>query len=87
MIGWLGNMLLAICGIPLAYEAWKNKTIKINFWFLLVWTLGELLVLVHVIRLGDYPLILNYVANVLLLFIVWRYYDRSNDHTRDAGEG
>lgn len=83
MIGWVGNILLALCGVPLAIEAYRKKKIYVNPLFLLMWTAGELLTAFYVIQLRDYPLMFNYIVNVLALSIVWRYYDRNANNERN----
>lgn len=67
-IGYLGNILLALCGIPLVLEAIRNPQYKINKMFLGMWFLGEILVLVYVI--GDPALMLNYITNVMCLTVI-----------------
>ena len=73
-IGIIGSILLAVCGLPLAWEALWEKSIDINMRFLYTWTLGELLTLVYV--WGDWILMLNYGFNLLCLIPVWYYRKR-----------
>lgn len=73
VIGYIGNISLALCGVPLAYRAFKDKAIDISFWFLVLWTVGEIFTLLYVLTLKDFPLALNYSVNLLCLSIVWRY--------------
>lgn len=72
-IGWVGGILLAGCAVPLTIEAMAEKSIHINYWFLLNWTLGEVLCLIYAAHYGKWPLVFNYVANLLLLMPVWWY--------------
>jgi hypothetical protein len=71
MIAWLGSILLAICAIPLAIQALKTRKDESNFWFLVTWTLGELLLLGVVVARQDWALALNYSVNSVCLGIVW----------------
>ena len=76
-LNWAGNILLAVCGIPLAYGAWRDKGIDINFYFLLAWTLGEVCVALYVLSLGETALTLNYICNIIALTVVWNYRRRT----------
>lgn len=74
VVGWIGAICLALCGIPLA-----RKTIVdghadgVDLSFLLLWTVGEILGLIYVLALGSWPLIANYVVNVLACIVILRY--------------
>lgn len=70
-IGWVGSLLLAMCALPLAWEALSKKYITINSTFLLIWTLGEIFTFVYIY--GDWILMLNYGINIVLLVPVWWY--------------
>lgn len=76
---YIGNFLLALCSVPLAYSAWKNGRINIPFLFLAMWTLGEMLVFIYVMSRGEWALAMNYLANILLLSVVWQY--RTNERS------
>lgn len=71
IIGIIGAILLAGCGIPLMLDAIAYKHIEINTVFLLMWTLGEIFTLLYV--WGDVILMLNYGINILCLIPVWWY--------------
>lgn len=73
ILNWVGCLFLAACGIPLAAVAFKNKRIEIDTLFLLLWTLGELFVMIYVVSKGELALSINYVVNLLALSVVWRY--------------
>lgn len=76
-IGWLGNACLAVCGVPLAVKCLRtgstSPTLDGLGLFLPLWVIGEFATLSYVIWLGDYPLLLNYAANVVALSIVIKY--------------
>lgn len=73
-IGWFGSILLAICGVPLALQSIKDgHSHGINWYFLLIWLLGEILVLIYVLPKFDWPLIFNYAGNIVLISIVCWY--------------
>lgn len=75
-LGWLGSIALASCGLPQAYTSIRTgKTEGLNVWFLVLWTVGEILTLAAISK--DAPLgylLLNYGCNLVFLSIIWRYY-------------
>jgi uncharacterized protein with PQ loop repeat len=75
-IGWIGAILFAICGIPQAYQCYKQKHAHGLSWpFLLTWFGGEVLTLVYIFLKPtlDIPLVFNYVFNLLALLIIFYY--------------
>lgn len=72
-IAYIGNILLAICGLPMAVEAVRKGYNTTNLLFLLLWLSGEVLTLIYVISLGDIPLLLNYIPNIVFLLIIIKY--------------
>jgi len=77
VINWVANGALAVCGVPLAYKAWKEKGIEINAAFLSLWTIGELGVVAYVISKQEWALTMNYVCNIICIMVVW-FYRRNN---------
>lgn len=74
LIGWISGLCLAICGVPLAWEAvLKGRTLGINKPFLWLWYIGEVMGIIYCISLGSYPLIFNYGFNILLISPVLYY--------------
>lgn len=76
-IGWVGGLLLALCGLPQAIQTWKDKHADgLNWGFVGMWAGGEALTLVYVLEkstLGLWPLLANYGANLLFLSIILRW--------------
>lgn len=72
-IAFLGNFLLALCGLPLAIDAIRTKDPKVPTSFLVVWGLGEILTLIYVLYLMDIYLIMNYMTNLTFIGIVVYY--------------
>jgi len=73
VLGWIGAFLFAVCAIPQVIKTWKTKSAKDLSWlFLLFWFFGEILTLTYIIiddiLLTHYPLYLNYILNIILLF-------------------
>lgn len=76
MIGWTGSALFAICAIPQAYVCYKQKHAHGLSWvFLITWLLGEVLTLIYILikEVLDLPLLFNYTANLLALFVILHY--------------
>ena len=72
--GWVGSFLLAICGAPLAWQAWREGHAHgLNWLFLHLWFWGELFVLIYVTPQYLWPLIANYGFNIFLILIICRY--------------
>jgi len=73
-LGWLGGILLALCALPQAVASYKQgHSAGISITFLFMWGLGELLVLLYVWPSQDWPLIVNYAVNLVLIAIIARY--------------
>lgn len=72
-IGWIGNILFAICGIPQVIKTYRTKSAKdLSALFLWLWLAGELLTFVYIV-VGDletgalhYPLYFNYMVNIFM---------------------
>lgn len=74
LIGWIGGILLAICGIPQAYKSLKQgHSTGISASFLWLWFWGEVLVLIYVVPQLLYPLIFNYLFNIMIIGIILWY--------------
>lgn len=70
--GWLGCILLAVCGAPEAWKAFTEKHTGLTWGLLLMWFFGELLAMVYCIDLGKWPLLFNYGINItILLPVLW----------------
>lgn len=71
LIGWVGSLCFAICGAPQAWLAYKQGHSRgISWGFLLLWISGEVMTLTYVIPKIDYPLIFNYVSNLIFLSVI-----------------
>ena len=76
LIGWVGSFLLTFCGVPLAWQSYKDgHSNNINMTFLQMWLWGEVLVLIYVLAQATllYPLIANYAFNIILIAVIMRY--------------
>lgn len=71
---WIGATMLAICGLPAAIHAHRiGKADDISWLFLILWLLGELLLLIDRMPKQDWALIINYFANIVFIDIILRY--------------
>lgn len=65
-LGWIGNVLLAICCVPQALKA-KNEghSRGISYVFIITWFIGECLAFHYHLTTSDkIPQIFNYVINI-----------------------
>lgn len=75
LLGWLGAICFAICGLPQAIKVVKdghgNGLSKIFLW---LWFWGEVLTLTYVcLSTFSWPLFFNYSVNLTFLVIMLRY--------------
>lgn len=74
ILGWMGSICLAICGVPQAWMSYKDKhSHGISWAFLLLWAFGELFALGYVYNKLDAPLLLNYSINILIVGLILYY--------------
>jgi uncharacterized protein with PQ loop repeat len=74
LLGWLGSILLASCGIPQAWKSFKEKNSDGMAWgFLLLWGFGEIFCLGYVYDKLDLPLLTNYAINILIVGVMFYY--------------
>ncbi len=75
-IGYISGILLGWCAIPQVFESIKTGNTKgISRVFLFMWFFGEIGMLVFTIsKLGWVgPLLLNYIANIIMVSILFKY--------------
>lgn len=71
ILGWIGSLCLAGCGIPQAWVSFKDKhSDGISWAFLLLWAFGEVFAIIYVYDKLDVPLIVNYGVNLLIVGIM-----------------
>lgn len=70
-VGFIGNTLLSLCGIPLLYDTIKNGA-KTSNKFLLVWFLGEIFAISYAIYDKiSWFIILNYGISIVLIISIF----------------
>lgn len=73
-IGWVGSLLLAWCGLPQAYSSIKEGHSHGMAWgTIIMWLLGEICLVIYVVPKLDWPLILNYASNILIVSVILWY--------------
>lgn len=74
LLGWISAISLSLCGIPQAWRAYKTKTVEgLSDWFIISWSLGEILGVIYVISIGSWPLIVNYFVNLIACIVLVKY--------------
>ncbi len=76
LVGWIGSIAFAICGIPQAWECYKNNSAKgINPAFVTLWLLGEVCYVISVLMKFGWVgwMMFNYVANIISVFVIIFY--------------
>lgn len=77
-ITWLGAFLLAVCGIPQAWRAYRcPETARGLSWgFLTAWGLGEVLMGLGMAPIASLPVLANYTVNAgligYLMIVKWQ---------------
>lgn len=88
IMGWLGSICLAICGLPQAWQSYKDKNSDgISWGFILLWAFGEVFALAYVYDKLDLPLVLNYSTNILILGVILYFKIKpKNNYQEDVKE-
>lgn len=72
--GWLSTICFSLCGAPQAYLSYRNKhSDGVSWGLLILWTLGEIFGLIYMVPKADFPIIVNYLVNLLWLSVILRY--------------
>lgn len=76
LAGWLGTLCFSLCGVPQAVKCYREGRAEgLSSLFLWLWVAGELFSLVYVwYERFSYPLIINYIFNLFLLFFILKYH-------------
>jgi uncharacterized protein with PQ loop repeat len=74
LIGWIGAICFAICGLPQCLKSVSDgHSDGIAWGFLILWFTGEVFTLIYVLPKMDWPLIFNYACNLIFVGIIIRY--------------
>jgi len=73
-LGWLGNLMLAVCAVPQAWASYKQgHSNGISSGMLLLWGIGTLLALPLQIDKGITQAVANYSVNLCLIGVIVYY--------------
>ena len=79
IIGWIGSLMLSICGLPQAIDSYRKKSSKgITWGFILLWLIGEIFLIIYLFHKKEYPLLFNCGLNTVLASIILFYKFRDN---------
>ena len=76
IIGWVGGLCFAICGIPQVIKCIKEGNAAGLSWvFMILWLFGEIFTFTYVWpkEPKQWPLLANYAFNTTLLLVMFRY--------------
>jgi uncharacterized protein with PQ loop repeat len=76
LIGWIGSIAFAICGLPQAWECFRNKTAKgISPFFVILWLIGEVCYVISVLLKFGWVtwMMFNYLANIISVAVIVFY--------------
>jgi len=73
MFATIGSVLLALCGLPEAIRAYRTKTCSVGITMLLMWFIGEICLVIFAIQTKQYILLINYIANLIFVYIMLHY--------------
>ena len=72
--GYTGAILLAICGLPQAIQAWQEGHARgINSLTAAMWFWGEIFIIIYVLPTSDIPLLFNYLCNLVIISTIVYY--------------
>jgi len=76
VIGWIGALLLATCGLPQLIKTLRTRSFDgLSLTFVTWWLLGEVLTLAYVAYVAfRWPLIFNYGFNIAVCVIILTAY-------------
>lgn len=74
VLGWIGSLLLAICAVPQAVQSFRQGHSQgVTHSLLWLWAGGEVFTLAYVLQRADWPLVVNYTANMVSLGVILWY--------------
>ncbi|UCE71692.1 MAG: PQ-loop repeat-containing protein [Nitrospiraceae bacterium] len=76
ILGWIGSVAFAICGIPQAWECYKHKSAQgISPGFIALWLIGEICYVISVLMKFGWVhwMMFNYGANIISISVISYY--------------
>ena len=92
-IGWTGNIIFAICGLPQVVKTFRSKSAHdLSELFLWLWLIGELLTFIYILASDwrsattHFPLYFNYAVNLFMAsYLIWAKYSYPGRYGVPAG--
>lgn len=84
LIGWVGSVAFAVCGIPQAWECVKNRSAKgISPLFVGLWLIGEVCYVISVFMKFGWVhwMMFNYITNIVSIAVIVYYLVRDKRHS------
>lgn len=73
-IGWIGSIAFALSALPQAIKSYREgHSYGISWGLIFFWTVGEWCSLAYVLPMWKWPLIINYLGNIVFCGIVTWY--------------
>lgn len=69
-LGMIGTFLLAVCAMPAAYKAWRDRYINISWLFLFLWGGGEVFLSVYFVMTGQHIIAINCYVNLICVSVM-----------------
>lgn len=73
LIGYIGSIFLTINAIPELVRTMKDRRCHIGWPMLVLWFLGEVFMTTYAILLHNYPLMMNYMFNFIVVIVMLGY--------------
>jgi len=74
VLGIIGSICFALCSFPQAYLTHKQGHADgVSTAYVVLWLLGEICTLAYIPSLNSAPLYVNYVCNLMCLFVILKY--------------
>lgn len=76
VIGWIGSICFAACGIPQAIRCVQQGHANgLSPWFLILWLIGEVCYVAAVLMQFGWVwwMMVNYIINLICLLVLCRY--------------
>ncbi len=81
IIGIVGAVCFALCGIPQVYKCYKDKSAQDISWaFLYLWAMGAVCSFVYAASMQSYALMLNFGCSVICSAIISVYKIREGEY-------
>jgi hypothetical protein len=70
IIGMIGGIFLAFCGLPEMIRTLKDKYCHIGWGFISIWFTGEILTFIYGMQIKQFPLLFNCGFNIIIISVM-----------------